>query len=109
MRRGSASRRSVWGAYAASREFGERGNCTGTRRPATPARDCPIFFFWTSLAERPAYATIYALRRHQRRTLMRLPMARIDVVVLFEIIVLELLGRTGRSFGAARDRHTNLE
>jgi 6-phospho-3-hexuloisomerase len=28
---------------------------------------------------------------------------------LFEIIVLELLERTGKSFGAARDRHTNLE
>lgn len=28
---------------------------------------------------------------------------------LFEIIVLELLARTGKSFGAARDRHTNLE
>ncbi|HEY5813332.1 MAG TPA: SIS domain-containing protein [Terrimicrobiaceae bacterium] len=28
---------------------------------------------------------------------------------LFEIIVLELLKRTGRTFGAARERHTNLE
>ena len=36
-------------------------------------------------------------------------MARIEVVLLFEIIVLELLGRTGKSSGAARDRHTNLE
>jgi 6-phospho-3-hexuloisomerase len=27
----------------------------------------------------------------------------------FEIVVLELLRRTGNSFGAARDRHTNLE
>lgn len=29
--------------------------------------------------------------------------------VFFEIAVLELLRRTGKSFGAARDRHTNLE
>jgi hypothetical protein len=36
-------------------------------------------------------------------------MARIEVVSVFEIIVLELLRRTGKSFGAARDRHTNLE
>ena len=36
-------------------------------------------------------------------------MARIEVVSVFEIIVLELLRRTGKSFGAARDRPTNLE
>jgi hypothetical protein len=29
-------------------------------------------------------------------------------LVLFEIIVLELLRRAGKSFGVARDRHTDL-
>ena len=29
--------------------------------------------------------------------------------MVFEIIVLELLARTGKAFGEARDRHTNLE
>jgi hypothetical protein len=29
--------------------------------------------------------------------------------VSFEIVVLELLRRTGKTFGAARDGHTNLE
>jgi 6-phospho-3-hexuloisomerase len=31
------------------------------------------------------------------------------MLVLFEIMVSELLQRTGKSFGAARDRHTNLD
>jgi 6-phospho-3-hexuloisomerase len=41
-----------------------------------------------------------------------LPMGSLYELVLFvfsEIIVLELLKRTGKSFGQARDRHTNLE
>ena len=29
--------------------------------------------------------------------------------MIFEIVVLELLRRTGKTLGAARDRHTNLE
>ncbi len=33
----------------------------------------------------------------------------LTMFVFFEIVVLELLRRTGNSFGAARDRHTNLE
>ena len=31
------------------------------------------------------------------------------MLVVFEIIVWQLLWRTGKSFGAANDRHTNLE
>ena len=31
------------------------------------------------------------------------------MLVVFEIIVWQLLRRTGKSFGAANDRHTNLE
>ena len=41
-----------------------------------------------------------------------LPMGSLYEVVLFvfvEIVVLELLKRTGKNFGEARDRHTNLE
>ena len=41
-----------------------------------------------------------------------LPMGSLYELVLFvfsEIVVLELLKRTGKSFGQARDRHTNLE
>ena len=41
-----------------------------------------------------------------------LPMGSLFELVLFvfnEIVVLELLKRTGRTFGDARDRHTNLE
>src|SRR3984893_13695924 len=41
-----------------------------------------------------------------------LPMGSLYELVLFmfsEIVVLELLKRTGRTFGQARDRHTNLE
>jgi 6-phospho-3-hexuloisomerase len=41
-----------------------------------------------------------------------LPMGSLYELVLFvfsEIVVLELLKRTGRTFGEARDRHTNLE
>jgi 6-phospho-3-hexuloisomerase len=41
-----------------------------------------------------------------------LPMGSLYELVLFvfsEIVVLELLKRTGRTFGHARDRHTNLE
>jgi 6-phospho-3-hexuloisomerase len=41
-----------------------------------------------------------------------LPMGSLFELVLFvfsEIVVLELLKRTGRTFGEARDRHTNLE
>jgi 6-phospho-3-hexuloisomerase len=41
-----------------------------------------------------------------------LPMGSLFELVLFvfgEIVVLELLKRTGRTFGQARDRHTNLE
>jgi 6-phospho-3-hexuloisomerase len=41
-----------------------------------------------------------------------LPMGSLYELVLFvfaEIVVLELLERTGRTFGQARDRHTNLE
>jgi 6-phospho-3-hexuloisomerase len=41
-----------------------------------------------------------------------LPMGSLYELVLFvfnEIVVLELLKRTGKTFGQARDRHTNLE
>ena len=41
-----------------------------------------------------------------------LPMGSVYELVLFvfsEIVVLELLKRTGKTFGEARDRHTNLE
>jgi 6-phospho-3-hexuloisomerase len=41
-----------------------------------------------------------------------LPMGSLFELVLFvfgEIVVLELLKRSGRTFGEARDRHTNLE
>ena len=41
-----------------------------------------------------------------------LPMGSLYELVLFvfnEIVVLELLKRTGKTFGEARDRHTNLE
>ena len=41
-----------------------------------------------------------------------LPMGSLYELVLFvlsEIVVLELLQRTGKTFGQARDRHTNLE
>jgi 6-phospho-3-hexuloisomerase len=41
-----------------------------------------------------------------------LPMGSLFELVLFvfgEIVVLELLKRTGKTFGQARDRHTNLE
>jgi 6-phospho-3-hexuloisomerase len=41
-----------------------------------------------------------------------LPMGSLYELVLFvfnEIVVLELLKRTGKTFGLARDRHTNLE
>ena len=41
-----------------------------------------------------------------------LPMGSVNELVLFvfgEILVLELLKRTGKTFGEARDRHTNLE
>jgi D-arabinose 5-phosphate isomerase GutQ len=41
-----------------------------------------------------------------------LPMGSLYEVVLLvfsEIVVLELLRRTGKRFGEARDRHTNLE
>jgi 6-phospho-3-hexuloisomerase len=41
-----------------------------------------------------------------------LPMGSLFELVLFvfsEMVVLELLKRTGRTFGQARDRHTNLE
>ncbi len=41
-----------------------------------------------------------------------LPMGSLFELVLFvfsEIVVLELLKRTGKTFGEARDRHTNLE
>jgi 6-phospho-3-hexuloisomerase len=41
-----------------------------------------------------------------------LPMGSLYELVLFvfsEIVVLELVKRTGRTFGQARDRHTNLE
>jgi 6-phospho-3-hexuloisomerase len=41
-----------------------------------------------------------------------LPMGSLYELAMFvfsEIVVLELLRRTGKSFGAARDRHTNLE
>jgi 6-phospho-3-hexuloisomerase len=41
-----------------------------------------------------------------------LPMGSLYELVLFvfsEIVVLELLKRTGKNFGEARDRHTNLE
>jgi 6-phospho-3-hexuloisomerase len=41
-----------------------------------------------------------------------LPMGSLFELVLFvfsELVVLELLKRTGRTFAQARDRHTNLE
>ena len=46
------------------------------------------------------------------RATSTLPMGSLYELVLFvfsEIVVLELLKRTGKSFGQARDRHTNLE
>ena len=46
------------------------------------------------------------------RATSTLPMGSLYELVLFvfsEIVVLELLKRTGKGFGQARDRHTNLE
>jgi 6-phospho-3-hexuloisomerase len=49
---------------------------------------------------------------HEGKATSVLPMGSLFELVLFvfgEIVVLELLKRTGKTFGQARDRHTNLE
>ena len=52
------------------------------------------------------------LRDQRAKAASILPMGslyELAMFALFEIMVLELLTRTGKTFGEARDRHTNLE
>ena len=83
-----------------------------------PGRGCPVAYDDgrpRRETERPS--TLWQLcalsaRRPKHESSWLWPMGslyELAMLVLFEIIVLELLRRTGKSFGAARNRHTNLE
>ena len=65
-------------------------------------------------AARPTASTLGSLRlmaddQARKQLWLMGSLYELAMLVVFEIIVLEPLRRTGKSFGAARDRHTNLE